>query len=683
MDTKPMILIVDDVELNRAFLNDMLEDEYRILEAADGCQAISCLEMYEDQIDVVLLDVVMPVMDGFRVLEIMNERGWIENTPVIMISAETSSVYTNKGFELGVTDYINRPFDSRTIRHRIRNTIMLYAKQRALQGIVREQIREKEKNNTMMVDILSTIVEFRNGESGLHVLRIRVITEILLEAVMERCPQYHLTTGEIAIISNAAALHDIGKVAIPENILNKPGRLTPEEYNQMKKHTVLGAEMLDKMLQGREEALVRYARNICRWHHERWDGGGYPDGLSGDRIPICAQVVALADVYDALVSQRVYKPAYSHERAMEMILNGECGQFNPLLIRCLKAGGAALEEKISQKTGREGSIFDVEEMSREVIEQKELSGPSDRTMHLLDKERIKYQFLAALSNEILFEYDAGEDILTFSERGYTELKLEPLYTEVSHQKGQLKILLSEDSRDLWDSISATTPEDPFFRRQYKVRTVQGDWIWYEFILRSLWSGAPEQCYEGFIGKMSNIHDQKVETARLRDMAERDSMTRLYNQAAARRLVTESLEEYPDQMAAMLFFDMDSFKQVNDTYGHPFGDGLLKYVASSVCSHIRQDDVAARLGGDEFMIFLKRIRNRQDAEHKAEQLSRVLNGDFQGYSFSASIGVSLYGENGRTPDYDTLLHQADLALYEAKRAGKQRYAFYTPGKGEDT
>lgn len=675
MDIRPMILIVDDVELNRAFLNDMLEDEYRILEAADGKQAVDCLEKYGSEIDVVLLDVVMPVMDGFQVLEVMNGRGWIRDIPVIMISAETSSAYTNKGFEMGVTDYISRPFDFCTIRHRIKNTIMLYARQRALQGTLREQIREKERNNTLMVDILSTIVEFRNGESGLHVLRIRVITEILLEELASRFPQYGLTQKEIVSISNAAALHDIGKAAIDEQILNKPGRLTAEEYEKMKEHTVLGAGMLEKMMYGREETLVRYARDICRWHHERWDGGGYPDGLSGEKIPLCAQVVSLADVYDALVSERVYKPAYSHEKAMEMIRLGECGQFNPRLLDCLQAVAEMLEERIREKSSDDRLLFDVEEISREILKKKEDPEPSERTMYLLERERVKYQFLAALSNEILFEYDAQEDVLTFSERGHTELGLEPLYARAGRDREQIPVLSGEDIADLWEHIFSTTPDQPFFKKQYRVIRPDGERIWYEFIVRSLWSSGAAQSYEGFIGKMSNIHAQKVETARLREMAERDSMTRLYNRAAARRLIHESLEDYPEQKAAMLFFDMDSFKQVNDTYGHAFGDELLKFVASTVCANIREDDIAARLGGDEFIIFLKNIHGRQDAKLKAGVLCSVLSGNFQGHVFSASIGCAMYPEDGT--DYETLLHRADLALYKAKGEGKSRYAFFSP------
>lgn len=673
MDTNPVILIVDDVELNRAFLNDMLEEEYGILEAADGVEAIEQLKKYGQQIAVVLLDVVMPVMDGFEVLAVMNREKWIENIPVIMISAETSSDYTNRGFEMGVTDYISRPFDSCVIRHRIKNTIMLYAKQRTLKRIVREQIRQKEKNNTLMVDILSTIVEFRNGESGDHVLRIRVITEIFLEALRERHPEYGLSSSDIAVISNAAALHDIGKIAIPEKILNKPGKLTEEEYEKMKEHTVLGAEMLKEMRFEQDEILVRYAHDICRWHHERWDGNGYPDGLTGYAIPISAQVVSLADVYDALVSERVYKPAYSHEKVMQMILGGECGQFNPELLECLISKGDQLESIIRQKSGLKERLFDLEKISREVIDQKESSGPSDRTLFLLEKERIKYQFLASLSNEILFEYDTKTDILSFSEQGYVELGIPMTVAQASRRQRKVSILSVEDAKELWTDIFETTPDNPFLRRQYIVTVPGGEQIWYEFIVRSLWTNDMEPFCIGFIGKMNNIHNQKIEAARLQDLAEKDSLTGLYNQATARELVTRVLQRLPGQKAALLFLDLDFFKNANDTLGHGFGDDLLKYVADLLLSNIRTDDIAARLGGDEFMVFLKEIHTREDAERKAAYLCRVLNREFKGYLFSASIGVAVYDEDGIK--YEELLRHADVALYRAKKAGRGRMKVY--------
>ena len=255
----------------------------------------------------------------------MNKYRWIEDIPVIMISAERGSSHIERAFELGITDFISRPFDTLIVHRRVVNTILLYAKQKRLAAMVAEQIYENEHRSSLMIDILSHIVEFRNGESGLHVRHVHTLTEIMLKTLIQRTDKYHLTQTDISVISTASALHDIGKIAIPEEILNKPGRFTDEEFAIMKTHSMVGAEMLKDLLIYQDEPLVKAAYEICRWHHERWDGRGYPDGLKGDEIPISAQMVALADVYDALTSERVYKPAFSHEQAVEMILGGQCG----------------------------------------------------------------------------------------------------------------------------------------------------------------------------------------------------------------------------------------------------------------------------------------------------------------------------------------------------------------------
>lgn len=333
--TKLTILIVDDSEMNRCILSEMLGTDYDILEAVNGEEAVRLLQQYETEISLVLLDLVMPVMDGFGVLSYMNERKWIEDIPVIMISGEDSVSYVRRAFDLGVADYIKKPFDAQIVYKRVYNTITLYAKQRRLLVLVTDQIYEKEKNNRMMISILSQIVEFRNGESGAHVLHINIITELILERLVQKTDKYELSASTRMMIVTASALHDIGKIGIDDKILNKPGKLTKEEFEIIKTHSAIGASMLDSLEYYKDEPLVKIAHDICRWHHERYDGKGYPDGLKGEEIPISAQVVALADVYDALISERVYKKAYTHEKAIEMILNGECGSFNPLLLECL------------------------------------------------------------------------------------------------------------------------------------------------------------------------------------------------------------------------------------------------------------------------------------------------------------------------------------------------------------
>lgn len=333
---KQKILLVDDSRMNRHLLMNILSDSYEIIEATDGKQALDVLDKKKGDIALMLLDIVMPVMDGFEVLSWMSSNNLIEDIPVIMISSEDASDTVRKAFSYGVSDYISRPYDAKVVYKRVYNTIKLYTKQRRLVGLISEQIKEKEKSNNMMIAILSHIVEFRNGESGAHVVHIRLLTEKLLESLVKKTDKYQLTATDRELITTASALHDIGKIAIDSNILNKPGKFTDEEYAIMKTHTVIGAQILEKLEMYRNEPLVKIACQICRHHHERYDGKGYPDGLKGDDIPIAAQVVSVADVYDALVSKRVYKDSFSSEKAIEMIFNGECGAFNPILLDCLK-----------------------------------------------------------------------------------------------------------------------------------------------------------------------------------------------------------------------------------------------------------------------------------------------------------------------------------------------------------
>ena len=348
LQKKSQILLVDDSAMSRMILKEILGGDYSILEAENGQECLEKMQAEAGNIALVLLDINMPVMDGFEVLKAMNVNHTIEDIPVIMISSDDSDAAIRRSYELGASDYVTRPFDARIVYRRVTNTIKLYAKQRRLVQMVSDQIRARENNTDTLVGVLSHIVEFRNGESGAHVRHIRIITELLLHRLLEISSQYPITAEQQDNIPLASALHDIGKIGIDEKILNKPGKLTPEEYEVVKTHSMLGAEMLHQLENFNEQPLLQTAYEITRWHHERWDGRGYPDGLKGDEIPISAQLVALADVYDALTSERCYKKAFSHEKAVQMILNGECGAFNPLLLQCLTDIQADLKEELQQ-----------------------------------------------------------------------------------------------------------------------------------------------------------------------------------------------------------------------------------------------------------------------------------------------------------------------------------------------
>ncbi len=346
---KLKVLIVDDSELNREMLGVMLGDEYEILEAENGAAAIEIMREHLPELDLILLDVQMPVMDGLEVLKHMARSHWIEDVPVIMISSETASHFIERAYDLGATDYIARPYDSVIVHRRVENVILSFAKQRQMKEIIAQQVIKNEKDNRLMLAILSHIVEFRNGESGLHVLHLQLITDRLLRQYMLKDDSSKMTDKDISLISLASALHDIGKISIPEGILNKPGRLTAEEYRIMQGHAMAGANLLRGLPVDMDEPLVKTAYEICRWHHERYDGRGYPDGLKGEEIPLCAQVVALADVYDALTSERCYKPAYSHDTAIDMILDGQCGAFQPMLLDCLLDIGDSLVQELAAR----------------------------------------------------------------------------------------------------------------------------------------------------------------------------------------------------------------------------------------------------------------------------------------------------------------------------------------------
>ena len=337
---RQQILIVDDEEINRAILNEMFRHEYDMLEAANGQEAIDQIENNQN-IVLILLDIVMPVLNGFKVLNYMQEHDLIDKIPVILITAESVRDSEDKAYAYGVADVMHKPFYPHIVKRRGKNIIELYQNKRNMELRLKEQeeaIRLQEKkirqNNEFMIDALSSVVEFRSLETGEHIRRIKYFTRILSKYLMKYFPKYGLTPAMVDEIARASALHDIGKIGIPDAILLKPGRLTPEEYEIMKTHTNIGCDILEKFHENQTEDFYRYCYEICRYHHERWDGNGYPDHLVGDEIPISAQIVAVADVYDALVSPRVYKSVYANNEAFDMIMNGECGQFSPDIMEC-------------------------------------------------------------------------------------------------------------------------------------------------------------------------------------------------------------------------------------------------------------------------------------------------------------------------------------------------------------
>ncbi|MCI9500505.1 MAG: diguanylate cyclase [Hungatella sp.] len=672
---KQKILIADDSEMNRSILADMLESEYEIIEAENGVEAIACIQKHGPELSLILLDIVMPELDGFGVLEVMNRHHWIDEIPVIMISSESSSFHVERAYELGITDYISRPFDAVIVHHRVVNTIVLYAKQKKLAALVMEQIDEKEKQSSLMIDILSHIVEFRNGESGLHVLHIRALTELLLKHLNRVSDKYHFTQEEISMICIASALHDIGKISIPGEILNKPGRLTKEEFETMKTHTTIGAEMLEKLSFHQEEPLVKEAYAICRWHHERYDGRGYPDGLKGDEIPIHAQIVALADVYDALTSERVYKKAFPHEEAIRMICNGECGAFNPLLLQCLNEIADTLQENLNNtKTGQ----IDEQEL-QDILEEKlqpKDNPASERTLQLLEHERMKCSFYASMSEEIQFEYSVTPPILTLSEWGAERLGLPELIMDPLEDERVTAIMDLEEIKKLGDILHSTYQKNPVVKYDCKAN-IGGEARWMRIVVQALESSEENPEYTGVIGKAVDIHEARMRLDALEKLASHDTLTKLLTMDYAEKRIRERLAINTGDSYVLLLLDVDNIKEANDSRGRMFGDQILVHVAELLRLNVAELDIAARISGDEFLVLTK---GRPGEKGVAQWIMSTLEGEYEGFKVSVCVGAAASEDVGA--DYDKLFKEADKALLMAKRRGAGQFCVYKDSMMEE-
>ena len=497
------ILIVDDSEMNREMLKAILGEGYEYAEAEDGAQALRMLRQ-DMNIDLMLLDINMPKVDGFTVLEYMNQFRWIDEVPVIMISAADDRESIKRSYSLGVSDYIRRPFDSYIVQRRVKNTLTLYANQKRLMGMVSDQIYRNQRDSNVMIGILSHIVEFRNSESAQHVLQVQTVTGMLLRRLVEKTDVYHLTEEKIRLIVTASALHDIGKISIPENILNKPGRLTPEEFDVIRTHPAIGASMLEGLTPYRKEPLLKTAIEICRWHHERWDGGGYPDGLLGEQIPISAQIVALADVYDALTSDRCYKKAYSHDTAVSMILNGEYGAFNPMLLDCLQEISASLKHALPRLAVERSMKKHAQRLSSELLRNSNMPH-SDRAQRELDFLREKLIFFASCCGGVQFEYDTLSQsvlVVDWSCPGKQSRTIMDV-----NDPDNMRPLRPADVARLRRALKATTPENNELSISLLL-TVGGEQHWHSIRMHTLWSPLSPGRYVGVIGCMTDTQKEQ-------------------------------------------------------------------------------------------------------------------------------------------------------------------------------
>ena len=493
MDKRQKILIVDDSKFNRDILKEILGETYNYLEAENGNQAIQIIGE-NIGIDLMLLDINMPQMNGFEVLKIMKRSQCIEETPVIMISSEESVDTMREAYEMGITDYITRPFDSVIVKKRVQNTLSLYANQNNLVNVVVDQIYEKEENNNIMIRILSSILGSRNSESREHILHIKTATEMMLRQLIKITDIYHLTEADIALITTASSLHDIGKIYIPEEILNKPGRLTDEEFKIMKTHSELGADIIQDMHLPQEKPLVHTAWEICRWHHERWDGKGYPDGLKGEEIPISAQVVSIADVYDALTSERCYKKAFDHDTAIKMILDGQCGQFNPILLKCLKELSPRLFKMFSNETDDSKQYYEAQRLSNEILSEKSLPR-KNYSQHLIKVMQEKIDFFRKNSGRNSVDYNAVSGQLTIINENQQTLyqRDDPKFDVFKEFE-----VSEEDVQHIIDLLDHTSVQNKEISVQIEAKMENNRQL-YNLKLHTLWSSLKKDGYIGIVG----------------------------------------------------------------------------------------------------------------------------------------------------------------------------------------
>lgn len=493
MDKRQNILIVDDSKFNRDILKEILGGKYNYLEAENGNQAIQMIGE-NIGIDLMLLDINMPQMNGFEVLKIMKRSQCIEETPVIMISSEESVDTMREAYEMGITDYITRPFDSVIVKKRVQNTLSLYANQNNLVNVVVNQIYEKEENNNIMIRILSSILGSRNSESREHILHIKTATEMMLRQLIKITDVYHLTEADIALITTASSLHDIGKIYIPEEILNKPGRLTDEEFKIMKTHSELGADIIQDMHLPQEKPLVHTVWEICRWHHERWDGKGYPDGLKGEEIPISAQVVSIADVYDALTSERCYKKAFDHDTAIKMILDGQCGQFNPILLKCLKELSPRFFKMFSNETDDSIQYYEAQRLSNEILSEKSLPR-KNYSQHVIKVMHEKIDFFMKNSGRNSVDYNAVSGQLTMINENQQTLyqRDDPKFDVFKEFE-----VSEEDVQHIKDLLAHTSVQDKEISVQIEAKLENNRQL-YNLKLHTLWSPLKKDGYIGIIG----------------------------------------------------------------------------------------------------------------------------------------------------------------------------------------
>lgn len=697
MNQRDRIVIADDAEVNRAILSELFSSTYKVMEADNGDEALSMIYEYQDSIAAVLMDIVMPGRDGFQVLDELKKQKVLDKIPVIVITSENSSQSEVRAFDLGASDIIMKPFETFVVKRRVHNITELYRHRLHLEELVQEQARSLRESKDAMIDALSSVIEHRSLESGQHIRRIRLFTKILLKEVAVSCPEYWLDESKIEMISSAASMHDIGKIAIPDAVLNKPGRLTEEEYEIMKTHALKGCEILMSLGRISDKEYLKYAYDICRHHHERWDGKGYPDGLRGDSIPVCAQVVGIADAYDALTTERVYKEAYSHKKSVEMIMNGECGLFSPKLLQCFQRVLKEFE-----------TLAEVYSDGFEPFEGPKEEDVIGTWMVPDDKRTDGSRYFAVLKylNANVFELNQADGscrIVYASNSDLKELGSQPLFAQGLERFVKENVIPEEREGVLrWfeEQIPRLFHEgrDRFTLNFRMYEPGESSLLSYQAdILRLdipdagqkrallVFSRTEWQDTQREIGTKSaeagNGSDRRAALdgkSGSDDSEGRDVLTGLPGKALVKNRIERFLQESgKDVLHALFIVDLDDFRIINDSYGHLMGDRMLARIADKIYGQFRGTDIVGRIGGDEFVILLTGLKDRSAADKRASLLIRSLNeidiSASQKYDFSSSIGISVYPQDGVC--FDELFRKAGTALYTAKHSGKGQYRYY--------
>lgn len=497
---KQKILIIDDSQTNRVALEKCLSSEYDVIQAEDGTVAVPILKKFHASISLIFLDLDMPEMNGFGVLMYMKTNNFLKEMPVIVIGSEKDHKKISDAIKAGASDYITLPFDSSLVLKRTQNILSLFAKQKRLIKIVSDKFYERENNDNMLLDIIAHAVEFRNGENGHHIMNINIITDILLRRLVKRTDKYNLSNDDIDMIVDASALHDIGKVGIKESILNKPSKLTKEEFEIMKGHSKIGAKIIEDIDIYKNETIYKYALEIAKYHHERYDGSGYPNGLKGDSIPISAQVVGMADCYDVLINERVYKRTYTHEEAIRMILSGECGAFNPILLKCLKEAQHEIEEElnISSKVSRDQ--HKIQSIASSLFKgESDSYGLSNKTEISLDSERMKMLYTSKIFEELIFDYTKVTSVLNLNDSARELLKVDGVIYEPQNNKEFVEVFGRNNIDRFLNLLSYSSYKNSSFEMQFKILT-NNKITKYTLVCSVMWDRFNHDEMIGFVGR---------------------------------------------------------------------------------------------------------------------------------------------------------------------------------------